>query len=75
MKTQAFEPLPPVVQRFLRYAAIDTQAVEGVDDYPSSSKQKHLGQLLVEELHELGLGDAEMDEWEEAFEGLEETAR
>jgi len=63
MPTQRFEPLPPVVQRFLRYVAIDTQAVEGVTEYPSSVKQKHLGQLLVEELLELGLSDAVMDEW------------
>lgn len=63
MKTQQFEPLPPVVQRFLRYVAIDTQSVEGTTDYPSSAKQKHLGQLLVEELAELGLADAAMDEW------------
>jgi tripeptide aminopeptidase len=63
MKTQQFEPLPPVVQRFLRYVAVDTQAVEGATEYPSSDKQKHLGQLLVEELLELGLPDAVMDEW------------
>lgn len=63
MKTQQFEPLPPAVQRFLRYVAIDTQAVEDATDYPSSAKQKHLGQLLVEELQSLGLPDAVMDEW------------
>ena len=30
---------------------------------PSTAKQKQLGQLLAEELAELGLSDAEMDEW------------
>jgi len=63
MKTQQFEPLPPAVQRFLRYVAIDTQAVEDATDYPSNPSQKHLGQLLVEELQNLGLPDAVMDEW------------
>ncbi len=63
MKTQQFEPLPPVVQRFLRYVSVDTQSVEDSTDYPSSAKQKHLGQLLVEELESLGLADAVMDEW------------
>lgn len=63
MVTQQFEPLPPVVQRFLRYVAIDTQSADTTDDYPSTAKQKDLALLLVEELAELGLPDAQMDEW------------
>ncbi len=63
MKTQQFEPLPPVVQRFLRYVAIDTQSSESSESYPSTAKQKHLAQLLVEELQELGMQDVTMDEW------------
>ncbi len=62
-QTQQFEPLPPVVQRFLRYAAVDTQSAEGVEDYPSTEKQKDLSRILVEELTELGLTDVNMDEW------------
>ena len=54
--------LPPVLQRFLRYARIDTQSEEGVEAYPSTEKQKDLSRLLVEELQALGLADAEMDE-------------
>jgi tripeptide aminopeptidase len=53
---------PQVVQRFLRYARIDTQSREGVEDYPSTDKQKELSRLLAEELRELGVADAQMDE-------------
>lgn len=62
-ETQQFEPLPPVVQRFLQYVAIDTQSAEGAERYPSTDKQKDLGRVLVEELTELGLADVSMDEW------------
>lgn len=62
-QTQQFEPLPAVVQRFLQYVSVDTQAVEGTEAYPSSEKQKDLSRILVSELHELGLANAEMDEW------------
>ena len=54
--------LPSVVQRFLRYAKIDTQSEEGVEEYPSTEKQKDLSKLLAEELRALGLEDAAMDE-------------
>ena len=55
--------LPSVVERFLRYTRIDTQSSESSETYPSTAKQKHLGQLLVQELQELGLRDAAMDEY------------
>ena len=55
--------LPSVVQRFLRYAKYDTQSVEGVEEYPSTEKQKELSKQLCAELEELGLADATMDEY------------
>ena len=55
--------LPTVVQRFLRYARYDTQSEEGVEQYPSTEKQKELSRLLAEELLALGLADAAMDEY------------
>lgn len=51
-----------VVDRFLRYVRIDTQSDPFSDTCPSTEKQKDLGRLLVEELHELGLSDAHLDE-------------
>src|SRR5436305_1566387 len=50
-----------LLDRFCRYVRIDTQAVEGSPTYPSSPGQLDLGRLLVGELRELGLRDAEQD--------------
>ena len=53
-----------LLDRFFRYVKIDTQSQEDVEDrYPSTEKQKVLSELLVKELKELGLEDAEMDEY------------
>lgn len=52
-----------LLERFLRYVAIDTQSDEDSTTSPSTEKQKDLGRLLVDELKELGLIDAAMDEW------------
>jgi tripeptide aminopeptidase len=46
-----------LLQRFLRYVAVDTTADESALTYPSSPGQMVLGLLLVEELRELGLTD------------------
>ena len=51
------------VERFIRYAKIDTQADENTGTTPSTEKQKNLGRLLVKELKELRLDDAYMDEY------------
>ncbi|MCU0643439.1 MAG: peptidase T [bacterium] len=51
-----------VVDRFLKYVRYDTQSEEGSDTYPSTAKQKILGEALVKELIAIGLSDARMDE-------------
>ena len=51
------------IERFIRYAKIDTQADENSGTTPSTEKQKNLSMLLVKELKELGLDDAYMDEY------------
>jgi tripeptide aminopeptidase len=50
-----------LLDRFLRYVRIDTQAVEQTTAYPSSPGQLELGRVLLGELRELGLRDAEQD--------------
>jgi len=50
-----------VVDRFLKYTAIDTQSDPKSVTCPSTEKQKDLGKILVTELLELGLTDAHMD--------------
>jgi len=52
-----------IIERFFRYVQIDTEADPNSTSQPSSLKQKDLGQLLVEELHEMGLLDAALDEF------------
>lgn len=50
-------------ERFMRYVQIDTQSDPASEDFPSTQKQKDLGQLLVTELQHMGVADAHMDEW------------
>lgn len=51
-----------VLERFLRYVRIDTQAAYGSDTYPSTLKQLDLSRLLCAELEELGLDDVHLSE-------------
>jgi len=51
-----------VLERFLRYVRIDTQSREDREEIPSTKKQFVLAELLVEELRELGLKNASVDE-------------
>lgn len=56
-----------VAERLMRYVQIDTTADPDSTSFPSSEKQKDLGSLLVNELLDLGVSDAEMDEWGYVF--------
>ena len=51
------------VDRFLKYVKYDTQSDEESASFPSSEKQKVLSKDLAEELKQMGLSDAHMDEW------------
>lgn len=51
-----------VVDRFLKYVKYDTQSDEESTTFPSDPKQLELSKDLVNELLELGLKDAHMDE-------------
>lgn len=50
-------------ERFLKYVTIDTQSDSSSRSQPSTEKQKDLAKILVQELLELGLSDAHMDEF------------
>ena len=53
-----------VLDRFLRYVKVWTTSEEGVEDrYPSTERQKDLLRMLVDELKEMGVEDARMDEY------------
>lgn len=51
------------VDRFLKYVKIDTQSDHDSKSFPSTEKQKDLAVVLVNELREIGIKDAEMDEY------------
>lgn len=52
----------PLLSRFLRYVKIDTQSDPHSPTQPSTEKQKDLGKVLAQELRDLGLTDAHLDE-------------
>lgn len=52
-----------VEERFLRYVQVDTTSDPASTSFPSTEKQKDLSQVLVKELLELGISDAETDQW------------
>ena len=58
--------LPPiqhsVLERFLRYVQIDTQSNPFSQTFPTTEKQKDLARVLAQELQDLGISDAHMDE-------------
>ena len=51
-----------VEKKFLRYVAVETTSCEDSSTHPSSPKEKNLSALLVDELHQMGISDASMDE-------------
>lgn len=50
-----------VVEKFLRYAAVDTQSVSDMETNPSSEKQFDLANQLAEELRQMGAKDVRVD--------------
>ena len=56
-----------LLDRFLSYVKIDTESVEDVECFPSTEKQKILGNKLVEELQAMGASDVSMDEYGYVF--------
>ena len=49
------------VKRFFKYIAVDTKSNEDNPECPSTKGQLELGKMLVQELHELGVVDAEQN--------------
>ena len=62
MSLSTFVDRDRLLGRFLEYVQIDTSANANSDQYPSSPGQITLGKLLLKQLRELGLVDAEQDE-------------
>lgn len=51
-----------VTERFLKYVSYPTMSVSESDTVPTTAKQKVLGKVLAEELRQMGLRDAHIDE-------------
>ncbi|MBA2249291.1 MAG: peptidase T [Chitinophagaceae bacterium] len=51
-----------LVERFMRYVQIDTQSDPQSETYPTTEKQKNLSRVLLNELHAMGIGGAELDD-------------
>ncbi|HEX2628311.1 MAG TPA: peptidase T [Chitinophagaceae bacterium] len=50
-------------ERFMRYVQVDTQSNPLSSTYPTTEKQKDLSKILADELKQIGLTDAHMDEF------------
>jgi tripeptide aminopeptidase len=53
---------PDLLDRFQRYVRVDTQSSADTGEEPSTPGQLDLGRLLVDELKQIGLEDAAMDD-------------
>ena len=62
LERQPDSPFPGLVDRFVAYARIHTTSAEDSDTYPSTLRQFDLARLLVDELKDLGLANAAVDE-------------
>ncbi|HEX6181905.1 MAG TPA: peptidase T, partial [Chitinophagaceae bacterium] len=51
-----------VTDRFMRYVQVDTQSDPNSNTQPSTEKQKNLSRILVDELKQIGISDAHLDE-------------
>ena len=51
-----------VLQNFLSYVKVDTEADERSETFPSSEKQKDLGRILLQQLKDIGVDEASFDE-------------
>lgn len=50
-------------ERLMRYVQVDTQSDPQSNTHPTTEKQKDLSRILAEELRQMGIADAEMDEF------------
>lgn len=50
-------------ERLMRYVQVDTQSDPQSNTHPTTEKQKDLSKILAEELKQMGIADAHMDEF------------
>ena len=64
-----------VADRFMRYVKIDTQSDPHSNSFPSTEKQKDLSRILVNELIDMGISDAHMDDWGYVYATIPATSK
>lgn len=64
-----------MLERFLKYISIDTQSDDKNPNCPSTKGQLELGKLLVKELKEMGIDNAELDEHGYIYGSIEGTVK
>ncbi len=52
-----------VIERFVRYAKVNTQSAMDSTTHPSTSRQFDLARILADELKAIGLVDVRVDEY------------
>jgi tripeptide aminopeptidase len=62
LKRKSDSSFPTLVDRFVAYAKVHTQSDDKSDSYPSTDRQFDLARILVDELKDIGLNDARVDE-------------
>ena len=60
-------------ERFQRYVQIDTQSDPQSSASPTTEKQKDLSKILAEELKQMGVADAHLDEWGYVYASIPST--
>ena len=63
-----------LAERFMRYVQIDTQSNPESTSNPSTEKQKKLSKILLQELIDMGIADAELDEFGYVYATLPATS-
>ena len=51
-----------IIERFIRYAKVDTQSTESSETCPTTPGQLELGRMLVQELEAIGMAEVTMDD-------------
>ena len=64
-----------VADRFMRYVQIDTQSDPHSNSFPSTEKQKDLSRILVNELIDMGISDAHLDDWGYVYATIPATSK
>ncbi|MDU5149744.1 peptidase T [uncultured Anaerococcus sp.] len=64
-----------MLDKFLRYISVDTQSDDTNSNCPSSPGQLDLAKILVDELKEMGIDDAHMDENGYVYASIEGTVK